>query len=115
MNKSELIDRLAEKQAISRKRAEAVVNLIFDTYVATKSYRKTAVALNKKGYRIDTLLACGGGTKNPVFLREHADITGCRIVLPREPEAVLLGAAVLGSVAAGHHDSVLAAMGAMSR
>jgi FGGY-family pentulose kinase len=70
--------------------------------------------MNKKGYRIDTLLACGGGTKNPVFLREHADITGCRIVLPREPEAVLLGAAVLGAVAAGRHDSVLTAMGAMN-
>ena len=37
--------------------------------------------MNFKGYRIDTLLACGGGTKNPVFLREHADITGCKIVL----------------------------------
>ena len=53
------------------------------------------------GYRIDTLLACGGDTKNPVFVREHADVTGCRIVLPREPEAVLLGAAMLGAVACG--------------
>ena len=57
--------------------------------------------LNENGYGIETVFACGGGTKNPVFLREHADITGCRIVLPREPEAVLLGAALLGAVAAG--------------
>jgi len=70
--------------------------------------------LNRRGYRIDTLLVCGGGTKNPVFLREHADITGCRLVLPKEPEAVLLGSAVLGAVAAGRHDSVLAAMQAMN-
>ncbi len=70
--------------------------------------------MNKKGYRIDTLLACGGGTKNPVFLREHADITGCRIVLPKEPEAVLLGSAVLGAVASQHHPTVLAAMSAMN-
>lgn len=70
--------------------------------------------MNRKGYRIDTLLVCGGGTKNPLFLREHADITGCRLVLPREPEAVLLGAAVLGTVAAGRHASVLAAMQAMN-
>jgi FGGY-family pentulose kinase len=70
--------------------------------------------MNKKGYAVDTLLACGGGTKNPVFLREHADITGCRIVLPREPEAVLLGSAVLGAVAARRFDSVLAAMCAMN-
>jgi FGGY-family pentulose kinase len=70
--------------------------------------------MNRKGYRIDTLLACGGGTKNPVFLREHADITGCRVVLPKEPEAVLLGSAVLGAVASGHFKGVLPAMAAMN-
>lgn len=26
--------------------------------------------------QIDTLLACGGLAKNPVFIQEHADITG---------------------------------------
>lgn len=72
-------------------------------------------AMNRGGYRIDTMLVCGGGTKNLLFLREHADITGCRLVLPHEPEAVLLGAAVLGAVASGRHASVLAAMNAMNR
>jgi FGGY-family pentulose kinase len=71
-------------------------------------------AMNQQGYRIDTLLATGGDTKNTVFVREHADATGCRIVLPAEPEAVLLGSAILGAVAAGDQPSVLAAMGAMS-
>jgi FGGY-family pentulose kinase len=71
-------------------------------------------AMNRQGYRIDTLLATGGDTKNPVFVREHADATGCRVVLPAEPEAVLLGAAILGAVAAGDQPSVLGAMGAMS-
>ena len=70
--------------------------------------------MNRNGYVIDTVFATGGGTKNPVFLREHADITGCRFVLPREPEAVLLGAAVLGAVAAGYFPNVLAAMEAMN-
>jgi len=71
--------------------------------------------MNRKGYDVRTLLACGGGTKNPVFLREHADITGCDLVLPREPEAVLLGSAVLGAVAGGKYPSILAAMKAMNR
>ncbi|HTQ03327.1 MAG TPA: FGGY-family carbohydrate kinase [Polyangiaceae bacterium] len=71
-------------------------------------------ALAHGGYRIDTVLACGGDTKNPLFVREHADITGCRIVLPREPEAVLLGSALLGAVAAGRHATILDAMSAMS-
>jgi FGGY-family pentulose kinase len=71
--------------------------------------------LRAHGYPITTILACGGGTKNDVFLREHADATGCRVVLPAEPEAVLLGAAILGAVASGDQPSVAAAMGAMTR
>jgi ribulose kinase len=66
--------------------------------------------MNASGYRIDTILACGGDTKNPVFVREHADVTGCRVVLPREPEAVLLGSAILGAVASGDFASLLDAM-----
>jgi ribulose kinase len=72
-------------------------------------------AMRAQGYAPTTLLACGGGTKNPVFLREHADATACRIVLPKEPEAVLLGAAILGAVASGDRASVLEGMSAMSR
>ena len=71
--------------------------------------------MNAQGYAIDTILASGGGTKNPVFLREHADATGCALVLPHEPEAVLLGAAILGAVAGGAYPGVREAMAAMSR
>jgi D-ribulokinase len=69
--------------------------------------------MNAGGFKIDTIIACGGGTKNPVFLREHADITGCRIVMGAEPEAVLLGSAVLGAVASGNFPSIMEAMAAM--
>lgn len=72
-------------------------------------------AMNATGYAIDTVFATGGGTKNPVFLREHADATGCRIVLAEEAEAVLLGAAALGAVAGGAHADIRAAMAAMTR
>jgi ribulose kinase len=70
--------------------------------------------MNANGYRIDTILACGGDSKNPVFVREHADASGCRVVLPREPEAVLLGAAILGATASGDFASVLEAMSALN-
>ena len=76
--------------------------------------RHVVEALNRGGYGIDTIVATGGGTKNPVFLREHADATGCRIVLPRETEAVLLGAAILGAVAAKRLPDIGAATAAMS-
>jgi ribulose kinase len=71
--------------------------------------------LNANGYGIETLIACGGDTKNPVFVREHADATGCQVLLPEEPEAVLLGAAVLGAVASKRFGSVLEAMAQMTR
>jgi FGGY-family pentulose kinase len=70
--------------------------------------------LNAAGYAIDTLIVTGGGAKNPEFLRAHADATGCRLLLPRETDAVLLGAAVLGAVAAGGFADVGAAMAAMT-
>lgn len=76
--------------------------------------RHIVETLNEAGYAIDTILASGGGTKNPVFLREHADAGGCAVVLPREPEAVLLGAAILGAVAGGAYPAIDQAMVAMS-
>ena len=70
--------------------------------------------MNEKGYAIDTIMACGGGTKNDLFVQSHADITGCQIVLPREPESVLLGSAMLGATAAGQYRSLVEAMAGMS-
>lgn len=71
--------------------------------------------MNAAGYQIESVLVCGGGAKNPVFLQTHADVTGCEVVLPHEPEAVLLGSAMLGAVAAGAFGTIPDAMSAMSR
>ena len=71
--------------------------------------------MNAAGYEIDTIMACGGGTKNPVFIQEHANATGCRVLLSEESEAVLLGSAMLGSVAAGYYQDIPEAMKEMSR
>jgi FGGY-family pentulose kinase len=72
-------------------------------------------AMNESGYRIDTLFVTGGGTKNPLWLQEHADATGLTLILPQESEAVLLGAAILAATAAGAYPDIHAAMQAMSR
>jgi FGGY-family pentulose kinase len=53
--------------------------------------------MENQGYRIERIHACGGGTRNPLWIQEHADATQRPIHLPREPEAVLLGAAILGA------------------
>ncbi|KAL9224125.1 hypothetical protein vseg_000193 [Gypsophila vaccaria] len=65
---------------------------------------------NANGHKIDTLLACGGLAKNPLYVQEHADIIGYPIILPRENESVLLGAAILGAVAAKKYSSLQEAM-----
>jgi len=72
-------------------------------------------AMDAQGYDIQRIYAVGGGTKNPVWLQEHADITGASIYLPEEPEAVLLGAALLGAVASGAYPDIPAAMRVMCR
>ena len=76
--------------------------------------RDIIAAMNDAGYRIRKLFVTGGATKNPLWLQEQADATGCTVVLPREPDAVLLGSAVLAAAASGMHPDVLSAMQAMS-
>lgn len=71
--------------------------------------------MNEAGYAIDTLICCGGGIKNPVFLQQHANATGCRLIIPAEPEAVLLGSAMLGALASGNFTTLEDAMAGMSR
>ena len=71
-------------------------------------------AMNQEGYSIDTLICCGGGTKNKIFLEQHANITSCRLILPKEKESVLLGSAMLGAVASGIFENLKDAMSSMS-
>uniref|UniRef100_A0A8C5WKX3 FGGY carbohydrate kinase domain-containing protein n=1 Tax=Leptobrachium leishanense TaxID=445787 RepID=A0A8C5WKX3_9ANUR len=58
------------------------------------------------GHRISTLFLCGGLSKNPLFVQMHADITGLPVVLSKEVESVLVGAAILGACASGDFPSI---------
>ncbi len=71
-------------------------------------------SLNAKGYQINRIHACGGGTKNPLWIQEHADVTGCKVFIAKDCETVLLGAAMLAAVAAGKFASITDAMEVMS-
>ncbi len=95
----------------------ASLALLYLATVQSIAYGTRAIveALNESGYAITRLYAVGGGTKNPLWVQQHADITGADIMLPEEPEAVLLGAALLGAVAAGAYPSIPDAMTAMCR
>jgi len=104
---------------ISGLKLSATVDALALEYLATvqaiaHGTRHIIDTMNTHGYRIDTVIATGGDSKNPVFLREHADATGARILLPKEPEAVLLGSAMLAACASGHFASVVEAMTRMA-
>ena len=95
----------------------ASLALLYLATLQSIAYGTRAVigALNAQGYAVSRLYAAGGGTKNPLWVQQHADITGASVVLPEESEAVLLGAALLGAVAAGAYPGLPAAMTAMCR
>jgi FGGY-family pentulose kinase len=72
-------------------------------------------AMNAEGYAIDQIYMCGGHLKNQRFIQDHATITGCQIIIPEETEAVLLGSAILATVAAGTYQNIFEAMQNMCR
>ena len=53
------------------------------------------------GQPIPALVVAGGGTRNRPWLQVKADISGCRIEASAEPEATLLGAALVAGVGSG--------------
>ncbi len=70
--------------------------------------------MNNAGHSISTIHMCGGGSKNPLWVREHADATGCDVVLSKESDAVILGSAMLAGTASGDYNHLTDAMSAMS-
>lgn len=68
-------------------------------------------ALSEKGItNIQSVLLCGGLSRNPMFVQVHADVLGLPVLCAREPESVLLGSAVLAAHAAGIYSTVGEAM-----
>ncbi len=77
--------------------------------------RHIVEALATTGRTIDLVVACGGSAANARWLQAHADALGVAVAVPAEPDAVLLGAAMLGATAAGVHESLTDAMARMTR
>ena len=60
------------------------------------------------------VIACGGLSKNSLYVGTHADVLGLPVHLPVQEEAVLLGAGILGAAAGSAHPSIAVAMERMS-
>jgi len=93
----------------------ALATLYYATLQALAyNIRDVLRAMAEAGYQTEAIYVTGGSVKNRLWLRETADITGCRVVVNREPEAVLLGSAILGATAAGAYPDIPSAMHAMT-
>jgi ribulose kinase len=98
----------AGPDALARRYLASVQALAYGT-------RHIIEALNAAGHRIERVLMTGGGAKNALSLREHADATGCDLHLVSEEDAVTLGTALLAGTACGAFPNLPAAARAMVR
>jgi FGGY-family pentulose kinase len=77
--------------------------------------RHVVDALDQAGYAIRHVHMTGGHARSPYLAQLYADALGREIVLPAEPDAVLLGTAMVAAAAAGLHRDLAAACAAMAR
>ncbi len=70
-------------------------------------------SLERGGYDFELLVVSGGAARSPLVRQIIADACNKPVAAPQTPEPVLLGAAMLGAVAAGRH-KLPGAMTAMS-
>ena len=95
--------------------ADALARLYLATLQAVAyGTRHVIDAMREAGHRISHLSLCGGATKNPLWVREYANVTGCDIQLAADEDVVTLGAAVLGAAACGRFASLPEAVTAMA-
>jgi FGGY-family pentulose kinase len=77
--------------------------------------RNVLEAFAAAGLELGDVVVSGGICANPLWLQVTADVCGRELLLPREPNASLLGAAVAAAAGVGLHPSLRAAARAMSR
>lgn len=77
--------------------------------------RQIVAAQAAAGAMVDRIVISGGAGRHDVIRQLLADTTDVEVAAPEADEPVLLGAAILGSVAGGMFSDIPNAMGAMSR
>jgi L-ribulokinase len=80
----------------------------FGTKIIVESYRRNGVPVRE-------LAVCGGLVKDPLILQIYADVTGLPVRVAASNQAVALGAAIFGAVAAGAFRSFDEAISGMTR
>lgn len=65
------------------------------------------------GFHVERIIASGGATHSPLFMQIYADVIGQPLLITREPEASLLGSAIVAAVGAGLYPDLTTAAQAM--
>jgi len=76
--------------------------------------RQIIAASRAQGATIDTIALSGGAGRHPLIRQLLADCTGISVLVSRQSDPVLLGAAMLGATAATAFDNLESAMETMS-
>jgi len=83
----------------SHGRADLLKAVLEGTVYEVEFIRQTGEHIT--GQPIPMLVTAGGGTRNRTWLQIKADVSGCRIEASAEPEATLLGAALVAGIGSG--------------
>src|SRR5215216_3365620 len=87
----------------SHTRADLLKAVLEGTVYEVEFIRQTGEHIT--GQPIPALVTAGGGTRNRAWLQIKADVSGCRIEASAEPEATLLGAALVAAIGSGLYAS----------
>ncbi len=93
------------------------VGEIYRTLIEATAFgsRKIIERIEEFGVPVKEVVVCGGiGEKSPLAMQIYSDILGRPIKISRSAQTCALGSAVMASVAAGAHASVLDAADAMT-
>ncbi|OCP36415.1 FGGY-family carbohydrate kinase [Ensifer sp. LC163] len=94
---------------------DALCRLYWRTCVAIAlGIRHILETMREVGYELDTLHVTGGHVRNALLMELYCDVTGCRVVAPDAPDAVLLGTAMAAAVSGQVHVDLGAAGAAMA-
>ncbi len=94
---------------------DALCRLYWRTCVAIAlGIRHILEMMKEVGYELDTLHVTGGHVRNSLLMELYCDVTGCRVVAPETPDAVLLGTAMTAAVAGKLYPDLASAGPAMS-
>ena len=68
--------------------------------------RQIIEVMQEAGVKVEDIVACGGGSRSPLWMQIHADVLGKSITVLDEPNAAALGAAICSAVATGFYSNL---------